>query len=418
MTNLSKGANLVLPADADGGVRVRAFWHAPPGFDLDVAAIALDANGACPGPDHVLTHDRPQAAAGALQLDNDGIGATGTDAESMTVDIGQIPSSVVRVLVLLSIHEAAARNQTFAQLDSARVELHAAAGPLLCTFEVTDRGPERAMVLGELYRHNDAWKFRAVGQGYVEGAAAVAAQAGVAPALLLSHKTTPASAPPAPAVAATPPPTSTTPATGPVILTKAQPVVSLVKNDVRGGMLRVNLNWTARPAPSPGGFLRRQANAGGVDLDLGCLYEFTDGTKGVVQALGNAFTAAPSGDPRPLITLDGDDRSGSAAGGENIHIDLDRAALIRRILVFAFIYEGTPNWAEANAVVTWFPVGAPPVVVSLDEHDPRSRMCAIAMLDNTAGDLNLRREVRYVHGSQKALDEAYGWGMQWRPGRK
>ena len=45
-------------------------------------------------------------------------------------------------------------------------------------------------------------------------------------------------------------------------------------------------------------------------------------------------------------------------------------------------------------------------------------MCAIAMLDNTQGQLDVRREVRYIPGSQKALDEAYNWGMQWRAGRK
>jgi tellurite resistance protein TerA len=205
-----------------------------------------------------------------------------------------------------------------------------------------------------------------------------------------------------------------------VVLTKASPTISLVKQDVRGGMLRVNLNWTARPPgnPTSGGFLRRLGSTGAIDLDLGCLFEFTDGSKGVVQALGNAFGAAPRGDSRPLIALDGDDRSGAAAGGENLTIDLDRASSIRRILLFAFIYEGTPNWAEANAVVTWYPVGAPPVVVNLDDHDPRSRLCAIAMLDNTTGQLDLRREVRYIQGAQDALDQAYGWGMNWRAGRK
>ena len=83
---------------------------------------------------------------------------------------------------------------------------------------------------------------------------------------------------------------------------------------------------------------------GGIDLDLACLWEFTDGSKGVVQALGNAFQAPYRG--APIIRLDGDDRSGSGTGGENMFIDLSRVDEIRRILVFAFIYEGVPNWAE------------------------------------------------------------------------
>ncbi len=48
-------------------------------------------------------------------------------------------------------------------------------------------------------------------------------------------------------------------------------------------MLRVNLNWNARPAgqPAGGGFLKRLAAAAGggaIDLDLGCLYEYADGS--------------------------------------------------------------------------------------------------------------------------------------------
>lgn len=420
MTSLTKGGNLALPENASAGLRVSVAWSASTGFDLDVAAIAVEANGRCPGPDHVLNHDRTEAAAGALRLDGDGIGATGVDKEAMTVNLSGLPGDVAKVLVILSIHEAAARNQSFRQLSSARVEVTTAAGALVASFDVMERGAERAMILGELYRHEQAWKFRAIGQGYAEGVEPIAAQAGLNPDVLLSHKAAaPPPPPPPPPAPVTPAPAAPVPvSTGPVVLTKARPTVSLVKQDVRGGMLRVNLNWTARPEPQQGGFLRRLGNAGGIDLDLGCLYEFTDGSKGVVQALGNAFAAAPRGDSRPLITLDGDDRTGSVVGGENMHIDLDRAASIRRILVFAFIYEGTPNWAEANAVVTWYPVGAQSVVVPLDEHDPQSRMCAIAMLDNTSGNLDLRREVRYVQGSQGALDEAYGWGMQWRAGRK
>lgn len=431
MTRLTKGANLVIPADSHAGLRLVVTWSAAPGLDLDVAALAVDASGRAAGPDRVLNHDRPQVAGGVLRLENDGLGGSGSDSEAMSLDLGALPGDIARVLVVLSIYDAAARAQSFAQLSSARVELSSAAGVPVATFDVTDRGQECAMVLGELYRHQDSWKFRAVGQGHAEGPGPIATQVGIDAALLISHKV---AAPPPPVPASTTPPPSAPPAPnapspagdgasttpGPVILTKAAPTVSLVKQDVRGGLLRVNLNWTARPAgqPTGGGFLRRLGGTGAIDLDLGCLFEFTDGSKGVVQALGNAFAAAPQSDSRPLILLDGDDRSGSAAGGENLSIDLDRASSIRRILVFAFIYEGTPNWAEANAVVTWHPVGAPPVVVRLDDHDPQSRLCAIAMLDNTTGQLDLRREVRYIHGAQDALDQAYGWGMNWRAGRK
>jgi tellurite resistance protein TerA len=200
-----------------------------------------------------------------------------------------------------------------------------------------------------------------------------------------------------------------------VTLTKAAPRVSLTKQGSVGGLMRINLNWNARPSGG-GGFLKRAPAP--IDLDLGCLYEFTDGRKGVVQALGNAFTASPAGISEPVIRLDGDDRSGTNTGGENLIINLAHADKIRRILVFALIYEGVANWADADGVVTLFPATGPQIEVRLDEARNGARICGIALLEQSGGDLSVRREVNYIEGSQSKLDAAYGWGMNWAPGRK
>lgn len=200
----------------------------------------------------------------------------------------------------------------------------------------------------------------------------------------------------------------------PVVLTKQAPAVSLTKV-TSGGQLRVNLNWTARPAAPHGLFHKPPAP---LDLDLGCLYEFSDGSKGVVQALGNAFRASPKGVTTPVIRLDGDDRSGSAADGENLYIDLAHLAEIRRVLVFALIYEGAANWAAASGVVTLYPASSATITIHLDEARDGARICAIAQLLNQNGTLVVQREVNYIDGAQRALDAAYSWGMTWRAGRK
>jgi tellurite resistance protein TerA len=200
---------------------------------------------------------------------------------------------------------------------------------------------------------------------------------------------------------------------GPVVLTKAAPAVSLAK--ATGGLLRVNLNWNAKP-DKPRGFFQKAEP--GLDLDLGCLYEFSDGAKGVVQALGNSFAALDRATRATVIRLDGDDRSGAVSGGENLLIDLAHVARIRRILVFALIYEGAANWAAADGVATLYPVTGPSVTIRLDDPRDGARICAIAMLESRGGALQVRREINYINGGQRALDEAYGWGMRWTAGRK
>lgn len=198
-----------------------------------------------------------------------------------------------------------------------------------------------------------------------------------------------------------------------VTLTKAAPAVSLAKHAT--GTLRVNLNWNARPEGG-GGLFRRGPKP--LDLDLGCLYEFADGAKGVVQALGNAFAAHTADGGARVIWLDGDDRSGANDAGENMFVDLAHTSRIKRILVFALIYEGAANWAAADGVVTLYPASGPQVEVRLDDPRDGARICGIAMLENSGGELTVRREVNYVNGGQRALDEAYGWGMRWTVGRK
>jgi tellurite resistance protein TerA len=199
----------------------------------------------------------------------------------------------------------------------------------------------------------------------------------------------------------------------PVVLTKAAPAVSLAKT--AGGVLRVNLNWNARPS-EPRGFFKKVEPA--LDLDLGCLYEFTDGSKGVVQALGNAFVASDRHTGTAIIRLDGDDRSGSVAGGENLLIDLAHVDKLKRVLVFALIYEGAANWAAADGVATLYPATGPSVTIRLDDPRDGARICAIAMLETRGGGLQVHREIKYINGGQRALDEAYGWGMRWTAGRK
>lgn len=224
---------------------------------------------------------------------------------------------------------------------------------------------------------------------------------------------------------AAPPPPGGAPAGGgggvslsKVTLTKAAPSVSLTKQGSAGGQLRVNLQWSSGAAPQKKGLFGRLAGggSGAIDLDLACLWEFSDGSKGVVQALGNAFQAPYRG--APIIRLDGDDRSGSAVGGENMFIDLSRTNEIRRILVFTFIYEGVPNWASADGVVTLYPASGPEIEVRLDESDPSSPTCVIAMIENRGGEIVVNREVRYIRGGQADVDRAYGWGMEWARGRK
>ncbi|MDE6960814.1 MAG: TerD family protein [Lachnospiraceae bacterium] len=188
--------------------------------------------------------------------------------------------------------------------------------------------------------------------------------------------------------------------------------VSLKKGASSAGLgeILVNLNWNAKPKGFLAGLL-----ASGIDLDLGCLFELKDGNKGAVQALGNAFGSL---NRPPFIALDGDDRTGAAAAGENLRINGNEIKNIQRILVYTFIYEGVANWKQADATVTLKYPGAEDLVVKMDTFNSSNKMCGLVLLENVNDEtFSVEKIVQFYQGHED-LDRAFGWGLRWRAGRK
>ncbi len=222
-------------------------------------------------------------------------------------------------------------------------------------------------------------------------------------------------------------------ANGAVELTKRHPTFSLTKQGAVTGNLRVNLSWRMRTTSAfdergmLGDGLRHplrkfrpeMVQSQGpafvnVDLDLACMYELQDGSKGVVQPLGSILGSLNS---PPYVQLSGDDRFGSGSG-ETIYVNMDHRAEIKRLLIFVYIYDGTPAFDRTHAMVTLYPGNGPRIEIPLHERAPEARSCAVVMIENNKGEITLRREMKYVYGFQAELDRLYGWGLQWGRGYK
>lgn len=190
--------------------------------------------------------------------------------------------------------------------------------------------------------------------------------------------------------------------------------VSLKKGNTSGlGEILVNLNWNSKPAKK--GLFGMFGGGQGIDLDLGCLIELKDGSKGVVQALGNAFG---SYNQLPYISLDGDDRTGAVTTGENLRINGDQISVFKRILVYTFIYEGVANWQQADATVTIKYPGAEDLVIKMDSYNSSHAMCGLALLENINDETFSVEKIVQFYPSHRELDEAFGWGLRWQAGRK
>ncbi|MCX5374551.1 TerD family protein [Streptomyces sp. NBC_00103] len=436
--SMSKGSNAPVPTTA---LRVELGWRSGTGVpDADASALLLVGGKVRSDADFVF-YNQPAHSSGAVRHEGKrDAGSRVTD--SLLVDLARVEPAIETIVL-----SASTDGGSFGQVPDLYIEVRdAAQGTVVARFDSAGATVETAFVLGEFYRRQGAWKFRAVGQGYDSGLEGLATDFGIAvdepqqaaapaPPARQVAPPPPSRQPTMPAFPATvpppvhqaPPPPPPAPPVAPVrltkvTLTKAAPSVSLSKQGGTSGALRVNLNWEVRKQFSGWGSKRGRAVAmhNDLDLDLCALFELADGRKGVVQALGNAFGALHQ---PPYIHLDGDDRTGALASGENLTVNLDHKNDFRRILVFVTIYEGARSFADLHATVTLQPQFGAAIDFSLDECTVPSTVCALALITNNGGDLVVQREARYLVpergvSPQRTVDYTYGWGMNWTPGRK
>ncbi len=389
---LPKGANVPIPAPS---VRLELSWTSGP--DADATALLL-TGGRVRGDDDMVFYNQPAHPSGAVRHEGKRQGPGGV-VDTLFADLARIEQGVDSVAVV-----ASADGGTFGQYRGLHIRvLDAVNGTELARFDPSGATTETAFVLGELYRRQGAWKFRAVGQGYDSGLAGLATDFGIA------VDDTPAPPPP--------PPISLQKIT----LTKQAPSVSLSKRGATSGAMRVNLNWMVQGVSSPRkGRFPSLGVTRHLDLDLCCMWELQNGSKGMIDPLARSFGAF---DRPPYVLLDADDRTGARAEGENLTINLDHSADFRRLLVLAVIYEGADSFAGLHATATLYPQEGAPIEMFLDECTmPGARTAVIARIDNVAGELVVTREGRYFatsgrKGGKQLADEEYGWGFRWTVSR-
>lgn len=183
------------------------------------------------------------------------------------------------------------------------------------------------------------------------------------------------------------------------------------------GDIRVNVSWDNVAVQQSGFFgrLLKKATATGVDLDLGCLYELQDGTRGAIQALGNLHGSL---NKAPFILLSQDERTGDRPGhDEYLRINGKHWPTIKKIIVYAYIYGGAAHWGRVRPIIDINVPGETPFVVTPGNHKSNLPLCAIAGLENVRNGIKLQNYTEYFAGHAE-MDRAFGFGLSWTEGRK
>ncbi|MBC3413074.1 MULTISPECIES: TerD family protein [Pseudomonas] len=186
--SLSKGGNVSLSKEAPGltEIVVGLGWDARvtdgTEFDLDASVFVVGENGKVLNDAGFIFYNNKKSADGAIEhLGDNRSGQGDGDDEQVNVKLTSLPQDVKKLVFAVTIHDAEARKQSFGQVSNAYIRVvNKADGKELARYDLSeDASTETAMIFGELYRNNEEFKFKAIGQGFAGGLKPLAEAHGV-----------------------------------------------------------------------------------------------------------------------------------------------------------------------------------------------------------------------------------------------
>ena len=184
--HLKKGQKVAL-ASSNGGqlsnIQVCLGWDITnQACDLDASAFMLGADGRVIGDDWFVFYGQTTSPDGSIRHSGDSTnGAAMGDDEIIDINLISINPNVKKITFVVTINEALERGLNFSMVANAYVRVvDKTTGQELNRFQLTDYYANvTSMVVGEVYNHNGAWKFNAVGDGVAKDLAGLCEMYGV-----------------------------------------------------------------------------------------------------------------------------------------------------------------------------------------------------------------------------------------------
>ncbi len=186
--SLSKGGNISLSKEAPNmdAMTVGLGWdtRATDGaaFDLDAAAFMLTDSGKVADDSGFIFYNQLKSADGSVEHTGDNKTGEGDgDDEQIKVQLSKVPANITKIAVTVTMHDAETLGHNFGMISNAFIRVvDTNTNAEIARYDLSeDASTNTAMIFGEIYRHNNEWKFKAVGQGFDGGLKALANNFGI-----------------------------------------------------------------------------------------------------------------------------------------------------------------------------------------------------------------------------------------------
>jgi tellurium resistance protein TerD len=142
------------------------------GFDLDASVFVMGENKKVLSDEHFVFYNNLKTPNGAVQHSGDNLTGDGDgDDEQIKVDLSKIEDAAQEICIVVTIHDAATRNQNFGQVRNSVIRIfNTDTNEEILKYELEeDFSIETAVEFGRIYKRNNEWKFEAVGAGMKGG---------------------------------------------------------------------------------------------------------------------------------------------------------------------------------------------------------------------------------------------------------
>ena len=152
-------------AEQGKGLFRSLFKGASQDIDCDASAF-LCKNGKLTAMGDIVYFGNLTHGSGAVQHMGDNLtGAGEGDDEQISVDLTRLPQDYDKIIFAVNIYQAKQRHQHFGMIKNAFIRICDDKGTEMCKYDLSENYEDMtAMVFGEMYRKDGAWKFNAIGQ--------------------------------------------------------------------------------------------------------------------------------------------------------------------------------------------------------------------------------------------------------------
>jgi stress response protein SCP2 len=139
-----------------------------PDIDCDASVIMLDESGKIRDKNHLIYYGNLKSVCGSVKHTGDNLTGDGDgDDEQILVDLSRIPSNVNKLVFVVNIYDCVRRKQDFGLIRNAFIRVvNQDTNQEIMKYNLSeDYAGMTTLLVGEIYRYNNDWKFAALGQG-------------------------------------------------------------------------------------------------------------------------------------------------------------------------------------------------------------------------------------------------------------